>query len=95
MNPASRRPWSTLIWGAQSNQVAPPRKRCATAWRCTGHEAGVSAPRPIAFAMPVGPRAAVAAHDTPTRHTVTVKEADDLNQMQRRVAVSHLYRRPE
>jgi hypothetical protein len=48
----------------------------------------------VAFAMPVGPRAAVAAHDTPTRHTITVKEAQHLNQMQRRVAVSHLYRRP-
>ncbi|PZT91589.1 MAG: hypothetical protein DI630_29370 [Gordonia sp. (in: high G+C Gram-positive bacteria)] len=48
----------------------------------------------IAFAMPIGPRTAVSAHPTPTRHTITIEEALELNQMQRQVVVSHLYRRP-
>lgn len=48
----------------------------------------------IAFAMPIGPRTAVTAHPVPTRHTITVEEVAKLNQMQRQVAVSHLYRRP-
>src|SRR5206468_664513 len=64
---------------SDSPVVAPNRAR-------TGWGPGeVALDDAVAFPMPVGPRTAVAAHETSTRHTVTVKEAEDLNQMQRRV----------
>lgn len=48
----------------------------------------------VAFTMPLGPRVAVSIHDSPTRHTITPTEIDQLNQLQHLVAVDYLYRRP-
>lgn len=73
---------------SDSPVVAPNRAR-------TGWGPGeVALDDAVAFAMPIGPRTAVSAHPAPSRHTITVEEALELNQMQRRVAVSHLFRRP-
>lgn len=73
---------------ADSPVVTPNRSR--TGWR----PGQVALDDAVGFAMPIGPRVAISANDAPTRHTVSVAQVDELNQMQKLVADAHVFRRP-